>query len=109
MNEEEIRQIIQEEIAKAFQNLELSDRYTFQKHLQMFDGRNIQLGVNTGTKIGTATTQKIGLYGKTPVVQASAIGAPTTPSAAYAQSEAQSAVDAINSIRTALTNIGITA
>lgn len=46
-----------------------SDRYTVQKHIQMFDGRNMQLGLTTGTKIGTATTQKIGFYGVTPVVQ----------------------------------------
>lgn len=42
----------------------------------LFDGttltltdKNIALGTTTGTKIGTATTQKIGFYNATPVVQ----------------------------------------
>ena len=46
-----------------------SDRYVFQKHLQIMDGRNIQLALGTGTKIGTATTQKMGFFGVAPVVQ----------------------------------------
>jgi hypothetical protein len=33
---------------------------------------NIALGTTTGTKIGTATTQKLGFYNATPVVQPSA-------------------------------------
>ena len=42
----------------------------------MFDGRNIQLGLTTGTKIGLSggsTGEKLGLWGTTPVVQPSAI------------------------------------
>ena len=33
------------------------------------DGANISLNTNTGTKIATNTTQKLGFYGATPVVQ----------------------------------------
>ncbi len=33
------------------------------------DGANIVVGSGTGTKIGTATTQKIGFYNATPVIQ----------------------------------------
>lgn len=33
------------------------------------DGGNIVVGTTTGTKIGTATTQKLGFYNATPVVQ----------------------------------------
>jgi hypothetical protein len=36
------------------------------------DATNIILGSSTGTKIGTATTQKLGFFNKTPVVQPSA-------------------------------------
>ncbi len=36
----------------------------------MTDGANVVLGSTTGTKIGTATTQKLGFYNATPVVQA---------------------------------------
>lgn len=50
-----------------------------------------------------------GLNGNAAIAKAAAITAPTAPGAAYVQAEAQSAVTAINSIRTALTNIGITA
>lgn len=33
------------------------------------DGANIALGTTTGTKIGTATSQKLGLWNVTPIVQ----------------------------------------
>jgi hypothetical protein len=33
------------------------------------EGTNLALGTTTGTKIGTATTQKLGFYNATPVVQ----------------------------------------
>ena len=46
-----------------------SDRYIFQKHLQLMDGRNIQLATSTGTKLGTATGQKLAFWGQTPVIQ----------------------------------------
>lgn len=35
----------------------------------VLDGVNLSFGTTTGTKFGTATTQKIGFYGATPVVQ----------------------------------------
>ena len=101
---EEDKQEVREIIAEVLRDFILTDRYAFQKLIQIFDGRNIQLGLGTGTKIGTAITQKIGLYGITPVIQASAITAPT--GGATIDAEARTA---INSIRTALTNIGITA
>lgn len=42
--------------------------------LNISDAGNIVLGTTTGTKIGTATTQKIGLWNATPVVQHSSTG-----------------------------------
>jgi len=41
-------------------------------NLTVGDGYNIILGSTTGTKIGTATTQKLGFFNATPVVQRSA-------------------------------------
>lgn len=35
----------------------------------LYDGLNIETGYVNGTKIGTATTQKIGFFNKTPVIQ----------------------------------------
>jgi len=103
-----------DEIAQLKQRIDLlenfmadfvySDRYIAQKHMQFMNGKNIQLAKLNGTKIGTAADQKIGFYGKTPVVQASAI---TSPSGGLTvDGPARSAID---SIRVALTNIGITA
>lgn len=37
--------------------------------LTMTDAKNIALGSTTGTQLGTATSQKLGLWGATPVVQ----------------------------------------
>jgi len=37
--------------------------------LQVNDAKNIVLGTTTGTKIGTATSQKIGFWNATPIVQ----------------------------------------
>ena len=62
--EKKVRQIIQEELQVLFG----VDRYTFQKHIQILNGRNIQTGRSIGTKIGTAADQKIGFFGATPVV-----------------------------------------
>jgi hypothetical protein len=56
---------------------ELSDRFMMNKTFQLMDGRNIQLGKGTGTKIGTEATQKIGFFGASPVAQQGHITAPT--------------------------------
>ena len=109
MTPDEVRNLIREEIRQELASLIRSDRFTFEKLIQMLDGRNIQVGRTTGTKIGTATDQKLSVFGVTPVIQASAISAPTAPGVAYLQAEAASAVTAINSIRTAIKNFGITA
>ena len=62
---------------------------------------DIILSATTGTKIGTATTQKLGFYNKAPIVQPTAIASPANNVDAL-----KTAVDAI---RTALTNLGLTA
>ena len=49
----------------------------------VFDGVNLVLGTTTGTKVGTATTQKLGFWNATPVVQPAAAG----QAAAAAQSQ----------------------
>ena len=113
MNEDQIRLIIRDELQKFIK----SDRYVFEKLLQLQDGRNIQVGRGTGTKFGTATDQKIAFYGKTPVVQQSSISSPSVGSITGADTVSASAIGtnftnlktAIDSIRTALINFGITA
>jgi hypothetical protein len=39
----------------------------------VFDGVNLVLGTTTGTKVGTATAQKLGFYNTTPVIQPTAV------------------------------------
>jgi hypothetical protein len=46
-----------------------SDRYLFEKTIQLADGRNVQLGRTTGTKVGLSALEKLGFFGATPVVQ----------------------------------------
>lgn len=70
------------------------------------DANNIALGSTTGTKFGTATTQKLGLWGVTPVTQPAGSGQAAvtlgntdneigglTISAAYSQAEVQALRD----------------
>jgi hypothetical protein len=97
---EEIRKIVREEL----QSFIKIDRFVFDKNLQVLDARNIQTGRTTGTKIGTAADQKVAFYGVDPVVQAGAISAPS--GGLTQDTEARTA---INYIRTAIKNFGITA
>jgi len=65
MTPDQVRNIIKEELAGLIR----SDRYTFQKDLEIFDSRSIKVGAVKGTQIGTTATQKLALWGKTPIVQ----------------------------------------
>ncbi len=87
----QVREIIRQELSRFI----LSDRYVFEKHIQLFDGKNLQVAKGTGTMIGTeggATGQKLGFFGQTPAVQQVHISDPTggTPDA-----EARTAINAI--------------
>jgi len=67
MNEQDVRRIIREELI----GLTGGGQFTFERPIQILDGRNIQLGQTTGTQIGQATTQKLAFWGKTPIIQPS--------------------------------------
>ncbi len=90
-NEQQIREIIQDELS----NFLASDRYTFQKHIQIFDGRNVQTGRTTGTKIGTASDQKLGLWGVVPVDQPETVADPSGGGDAGVDIPARNAINAI--------------
>jgi hypothetical protein len=94
-----------EKVEQFIAGLSALDRYTFQKHIQILDARNIQVGKDTGTKIGTESAQKLGFYGTTPVVQAGAITAPSGGGTAGVDNPARTTIVAI---LTALKNMGIT-
>ena len=61
---QKIEQMLNERLAK----LEKSDRYTFQKHLQLLDANDISFGSNKGTRLGTSSSQKLAFFGGTPVI-----------------------------------------
>lgn len=101
MNEQEIRAIIRSELEEFL----ATDRYIFNKKVQFLDGRNIQLGLSTGTKIGTATGHKLGFFNKTPVIQQS-----SPSSLATVGTDVDGvARTAINTLRTSLINLGLIA
>jgi hypothetical protein len=68
------------------------------------DAQNIAFNTTTGTKIGTATTQKIGFWNATPVVQQSAVA--DASGGAVIDSEARTA---LNSLLAKLRTLGIIA
>ena len=63
--------------------------------------KNIVLGTTTGTKIGTATNQKLGFYNATPIVQPSATPANATDLA--------TALTLVNDIKSKLVTLGLIA
>lgn len=65
MDENKVREIIRDELSYflGHNEVHIKDR------LRFWDGKNIQLGRGTGTKIGTAADQKLSFFGRTPVVQ----------------------------------------
>ena len=73
ISEERIRQIIREELGSLIK----SDRFTFQKDLQIQDGRNIIIGATLGTRFGTNASQLIGFYNADPVAQRSHVADPS--------------------------------
>lgn len=99
LTEENIKEIIRQELAFIIKN----DKFVFEKLVQFLDGRNIQLGRGSGTKIGTASDQKLAVYGADPIVQQGAISAPSGGATIDNESRA-----AISSLITALKNFGIT-
>lgn len=83
LTEDQVRAIIREEL-RSFLG---SDRYKFDKTIQIMDGRNVQLGRSTGTKIGTATDQKLAFFGATPIARYNNVVFTAPPSGSYGASE----------------------
>jgi hypothetical protein len=68
--------------------------------LTVTDANDIALGTTTGTKIGTATTQKLGFYNATPVVQPTAVADAT---------DAATVITQLNDLLAKLRTLGIIA
>jgi hypothetical protein len=75
-------------------------RISNNRAITVSDGGNVVLGTTTGTKIGTATTQKLGFYNATPVVQPTAVADAT---------DAASVITQLNALLTRMRNLGLIA
>lgn len=68
-----------------------------------------------GTQLGQSASDKVGLYGATPVVQAAAITPPVATASTnsspygYTQAQADALITAVRAMQVALKNAGITA
>lgn len=80
------------------------------------DGANIVVSATTGTKVASATTQKLGFWNATPIVQPAsasqaAVGVTaatsTTPFGYTTQAQADGIVTLLNEIRAALVAAGL--
>lgn len=100
-----------EQLKKRIKDLEdkmnffvMPDRYLFKRDIELFNGQNIRVGKSIGSSFGKSSTDKASVYGVTPVIQASAISSPS--GGTTIDSQARTAID---SIRNAIKNFGITA
>jgi len=105
MTPEEIRQLIKQELQILFGN----DKFIFQKNIQIWDGKNIQLGKTNGTKIGIETSQKLGFFNTTPVDQPATVSDANTQGASYVQADVQSIATAVNAVISRLKELGLIA
>jgi hypothetical protein len=75
-------------------------RISNDRSITVSDGGNVVLGTITGTKIGTGTTQKLGFYNATPVVQPTAVADAT---------DAATVITQLNDLLAKLRTLGIIA
>jgi hypothetical protein len=100
MNKEEILQLIRQEMEQIvrFQNP------TFEHHINLLNGVDLRVGGETGSRIGTSSTEKLGFYGATPIIRPTAISAPSGGATQDTQARA-----ALTDIITKLSTLGLTA
>lgn len=102
MDEQQVRQIIREELSKFM----TQSKFVFNRPIQIMDGNDITLASEHGTRIGTASTQKLAFLGASPI--AKQVGAlrdmsvQPTPGVSSTDYSARAGVQDINSVLTAL-------
>lgn len=74
MNDLDLLKAEVKELRNIINALVAPDKYIISKDIKMNDGRDIVLAKGTGTRFGTESTQKLGFFGKTPIVQPSSTG-----------------------------------
>lgn len=105
MNEDQVRKIMREELAKFM----TQSKFVFNRPIQIEDGNDIVIGQTNGTRIGTASTQKIAFLGSTPRSQWPLIAHPNIQGAAYNQTDAESLRSAVESLMDLCKAFGFTA
>ena len=102
MTEEQIRAIIREELSFMVKNKKL----VFPYPMQILDGNDITLASEHGTRIGTASTQKLAFLGATPIARQTGalrdMSTQPTPGVSSTDYSARAGVQDINSVLTAL-------
>lgn len=82
----------------------------------LVDGVNLGTGTTTGSKLGTAVSQKLGFWNKTPIVQpsgasqaavATTAATDTTPFGFASAEQADAIVTLVNALRLAMVNAGL--
>jgi len=76
LTEQQVREIVREERSPLIKAN--STKYTFRRDIEIGDERSIIFSIGTGTKIGTATAQKLAFWNTTPVNQPDALTAQDT-------------------------------
>lgn len=102
MDEAKVREIIRQELAHFMKQ----SKFVFGKPIQIEDGNDITIGQTFGTRIGTASTQKIGFLGATPRVQWPTIPHPNIQGATYNQTDAESLRSAVESLMDIMKEFG---
>lgn len=95
--------------------IEQNQSVTLNGGITMANATNIVLNTSTGTKIGTATNQKLGFFNATPIIQpadaaqaaAPAGGTGTAAGGWDTAANRNAAINTINAMRTALVNLGL--
>lgn len=92
LDEQSLRRIIREELDARLG----TEKNIFERHIQILDGRNILTGKTTGTIIASTSTEKLGVFGKTPVIRQAPVTDPTAQGVSIDQdAEARTAISSL--------------
>ena len=109
LNKVEILEIRVNDLESELRKILFSDRYLFDRDLEMASGRNFIVSTNGGTKFGTSTSQLMAFYGNTPVNQPETVANPNNQGGTYVQADVQSIVGKVNEIIDKLQELGLIA
>lgn len=102
MTSEELKAFIREIMRQESKELFDKELFTFKKNLKLSKYIDIEFDKVYGSKIGTDSTNKIGFYGVTPVVQQATIADPSGGGVAGVDSSARGAINSIIDVLQAL-------